>query len=291
MLTAAEVEQKTFSTALRGYDLDEVDDFLDEIVATVRELTDQLDAAREGGPEPIAPAPLPEPEPEAEIEAPEPQPEVEPELEKPAIDEGAIGRALIAAQTAADQLLVEAEGQAARIVDDAKSEAENWEAEKEAKREAAEADIARFTERVASVRSELAVLAGEVSVKLDDMDAAIEGRHSTTETAVAGGDDGEDDDGEHDAIGAIDVAEDDSVDEFAFDDESDDMDDEYEYEDSGGADSADADGGSADEADEDSANGDHLDQILDGVASDLQLSTDDDDASDEESDEESDEDE
>ena len=48
MLKPSDVEQKTFSTALRGYDLDEVDDFLDEVVATIRELNKQLDEAREG---------------------------------------------------------------------------------------------------------------------------------------------------------------------------------------------------------------------------------------------------
>ncbi len=37
-ITPADIEKKTFSTALRGYDLDEVDDFLDEMVAAVREL-------------------------------------------------------------------------------------------------------------------------------------------------------------------------------------------------------------------------------------------------------------
>ena len=65
MLTAADVEQKTFSTALRGYDLDEVDDFLDEVVATLKELGQQLEEARAGRVETaavITPAPAPEPE-------------------------------------------------------------------------------------------------------------------------------------------------------------------------------------------------------------------------------------
>ena len=187
MLTVADVEQKTFSTALRGYDLDEVDDFLDEIVVTIRSLNEQLDEARAGAgaaevgivtePEPVAVA-VPEPEPGIEVEPEpeiEPEPGIEPIAEVPVqeIDESAIGRALIAAQTAADRLLEDARSEADKIVDGAKSEADSWTAEREAKRREAEAEIARLTDRVASVRSELSVLAGEVAEKLDEMDSVI----------------------------------------------------------------------------------------------------------------------
>ena len=48
MLTPSDVEQRTFGTALRGYDVGEVDEFLDEVVATLRRL-------QEGAPPP-APA-------------------------------------------------------------------------------------------------------------------------------------------------------------------------------------------------------------------------------------------
>jgi DivIVA domain-containing protein len=180
MLTIADVEQKTFSTALRGYDLDEVDDFLDEIVATIRTLNDQLDEARAAAEAPVVTAPItetesavvPVPEPELDVE-PEPQPEPAAEAPAAGLDESAIGRALIAAQTAADRLLEDARGEAGRIVEVAKSEADSWSEEREAKRREAEAEIARLTDRVASVRSELSVLAGEVAEKLDEMDAVI----------------------------------------------------------------------------------------------------------------------
>ena len=46
-ITPADIEKKTFSTALRGYDLDEVDDFLDEMVVAVRELEEELVQAKE----------------------------------------------------------------------------------------------------------------------------------------------------------------------------------------------------------------------------------------------------
>ena len=61
-ITPADIEKKTFSTALRGYDLDEVDDFLDEMVVAVRELEEELARARErvaqleGDPEAMAAA-------------------------------------------------------------------------------------------------------------------------------------------------------------------------------------------------------------------------------------------
>ena len=50
-LTPADVEGKTFGTALRGYDLDEVDDFLDDVVGTLRDLQDQVASARAAQPE------------------------------------------------------------------------------------------------------------------------------------------------------------------------------------------------------------------------------------------------
>lgn len=164
MLTAAEIEQKTFSTALRGYDLDEVDDFLDEIVATIRELSDQLEAAQAAAAG--APSPPPALVAEEEVSAVAPSKKV---------DESAIARALIAAQTAADKMLEDAREAADKIMDGAKGEADTWAAERAVKRAEAINEIAALAARVASVRTELSVLAGEVSGKLDEMDDVIEG--------------------------------------------------------------------------------------------------------------------
>jgi DivIVA domain-containing protein len=262
MLTAADVEQKTFSTALRGYDLDEVDDFLDEIVATIRDLNEQLEEAKAAPGESwlVAPASAPEPaaiaEPETVME-PEPAPEVEPEPEPivaaPAreIDETAIGRALLAAQTAADRLLEDARDQAEKIVVEAKSEADSWSAEREAKRREAEAEIARLTDRIASVRSELSVLAGEVAEKLDEMDAVID-------EAV---DDDVTPEGDGDEAGA-DVA---GVGEIGHEDEP--ASERWGY--------TDGDSTPDQETDAPSNGADHLDEMLTGVVNDLQLSPDD----------------
>lgn len=244
MLTASDVEQKTFSTALRGYDLDEVDDFLDEIVATIKELNEQLEearAARDGAV--VTPVAPPEPEPLPEEAEPEPEPEVTPAEARPEIDESAIGRALVAAQTAADKLLEEAQSEATRIVDDARSEADSWSEERDAKRREAQEEMSSLAARVASVRSELAVLAGEVSGTLDDMDTVIEG--------AVPFDDGDQTDQE-----PADQAEEDEGNLSGDWDEG-----------SGEDPPSDADTGTGEEAVDGS---DHLDDILNGVANDLQ---------------------
>ncbi len=156
MLKPTDVEQKTFSTALRGYDLDEVDDFLDEVVATLRELYSKADESpSDGGDISTAVAPAPA------------------VSETPAVDESAIGRALVAAQTAADQLLDDARSQAENIVDEAKSEAHDLVAEKEAKRAEAKAALDRIATKVTTVKSDLAALAEEVSVKVDEMESVV----------------------------------------------------------------------------------------------------------------------
>jgi cell division initiation protein len=256
MLTASDVEKKTFSTALRGYDLDEVDDFLDEIVATIRELSEQLDEARATAP-PITLQPAAPAEPEA-VPARETMPEPRAE-----IDESAVGRALIAAQNAADKLLEDAQVEAAKLLDGAKDEADSFQAERDEKKMEAEAEIAAIAARVASVRTEISVLADEVSERLDDMDAVID------DSGVAAH-------GDHEA-------RDDGDSPDPFDDSpADDGDDQYESdgtEDGGGDDAAEE--GSEKEVSNDQG----LDAMLTGVASDLQLVSDDDTDSDEDDDE------
>jgi cell division initiation protein len=163
-ITPADIEKKTFSTALRGYDLDEVDDFLDEMVVAVRELEDELGRARariselEQGQGAVAlPAST------EEVVAPP----------TPGVDESAVGRALVAAQQAADRILEEARSEAERMFGDARSEADNFAREREERRAAIEAEMADMTGLVAGVRTQLAVLATSVADKLDEMDAAV----------------------------------------------------------------------------------------------------------------------
>ncbi|HSJ83943.1 MAG TPA: DivIVA domain-containing protein [Acidimicrobiia bacterium] len=171
-ITPADIEKKTFSTALRGYDLDEVDDFLDEMVVAVRELEEELGRARariaeleQGSGAVAAPATT---SPGEAAAAP-----------APGIDESAVGRALVAAQQAADRILEEARTEAEKTVGDARSEADNFAREREQRRAAIEAEMADMTGLVAGVRTQLAVLATSVADKLDEMDAAVAGAHGT----------------------------------------------------------------------------------------------------------------
>jgi len=163
-ITPADIEKKTFSTALRGYDLDEVDDFLDEMVVAVRELEEELARSKErvaqleNDPEAMA----------AVAAAPPP----------PGPDESAVGRALIAAQAAADRLLEEAQSEADKIVGDARSEADTFAQERDKKKAEVDAEMAEMTGLVAGVRNQLAVLATTVADKLDEMDAVVSGAHS-----------------------------------------------------------------------------------------------------------------
>lgn len=162
-LTPADVEGKTFGTALRGYDLDEVDDFLDDVVGTLRGLQDQLAEARAVQPETTAPAVV--------------------------ADESAVGRALIAAQAAADTILSDARTEAERIVDEARDEAETWVSERDAKKAEADVEMAELTGHVSNVRTQLAVLATAVADRLDEMDQTIIGSVEPTATGDVSGED------------------------------------------------------------------------------------------------------
>ncbi|MDF2729879.1 MAG: cell division protein DivIVA [Acidimicrobiia bacterium] len=205
-ITPADIEKKTFSTALRGYDLDEVDDFLDEMVVAVRELEEELAQAKER----VAQLEQ-DPDAVAALAAVSAAPTT------PAVDESAVGRALIAAQAAADRILDDARGEADRIVGDARSEADTFARERDLKKAEVDAEMAEMTGLVAGVRNQLAVLATTVADKLDEMDAVVSGAHSKgsmdqeTDTGTA--------DSEHDMA-------DDSADEIV--DGRDELDDDME---------------------------------------------------------------
>jgi cell division initiation protein len=153
VMTPADVEQKTFSTALRGYDLDEVDDFLDDVISTIRDLQDQIAEAKAAKPS-AAPAPVE--------------------------DESVIGRVLMTAQATADTMIEDARKEADQILADARSEADSWTDERDEKRAAAEEEMADLGRLVGSVRTQLAVLATEVADRLDEMDEAV-GGHDTAD--------------------------------------------------------------------------------------------------------------
>ena len=148
VMTPSDVEQKTFSTALRGYDLDEVDSFLDDVISTIRDLQDQIAEAKAAKPS-AAPTPVE--------------------------DESVIGRVLMNAQATADTMIEDARKEADQILADARSEADSWTDERDAKKVAAEEEMADLGRHVASVRNQLAMLATVVADRLDEMDEAIGG--------------------------------------------------------------------------------------------------------------------
>jgi cell division initiation protein len=191
-LTPADIEKKTFSTALRGYDLDEVDDFLDEVVVALKAMETDLTEARarvaelekDPGAPPTAVPPPPQPVPAA----------------APTVDESAVGRALIAAQQAADRImddartdadrtLKESRSEAEQILESARSEADTFNRERDEKKAEVEAEMAQMTSLVAGVRTKLAVLATTVADKLDEMDAVVTGAEvSGDDEAIVEGD-------------------------------------------------------------------------------------------------------
>src|ERR1700760_1547157 len=165
-LTPEDVSNKRFTPVrLReGYDMGEVDQFLDEVEAELARLTREnddlrarLSAAQSGAGNP-APAPAPVPEPPAA--APEPvaaAPEPEPTHQVPAMGAVAAGvqtirvepvgaasnaaaRLLELASRNADQLVEDAKSEADKIVGEARTKAERLESESKSNADKLEAD-------------------------------------------------------------------------------------------------------------------------------------------------------
>ena len=159
-LTPEDVSNKRFTPVrLReGYDMGEVDQFLDEVEAELGrlikendELRSKLQAAQKGGVAPAVPVPTPEPVPE--VKKPEPEPEPAPpvpvaapvapqELKVTTVGEasGAAARLLEIATNNADQMVNEAKDEADRIIGAARTKAERLESETKTKTDRLESD-------------------------------------------------------------------------------------------------------------------------------------------------------
>jgi len=185
-LTPSDIEQKTFSTALRGYNLDEVDDFLDEIVRSMRKLHEELEEARAARVEmPPVEMPPAELEPLEEVEIPPVAvPVVEP-TPLPPIDESAVGKALIAAQETAERIVTDARSEADDILVRARSDAETFEETRLKRKADAEQEITRIDLLVGRVKSELAGLSTAVGADLDDMTRTIDAAIAELDEAAA----------------------------------------------------------------------------------------------------------
>jgi len=169
-LTPEDVSNKRFTPVrLReGYDMGEVDQFLDEVEGELARLTRENDdlraklSAAQSGAVDSAPAPMPEPPaPEPVAATPEPEPEPEPEpvptQQTPAL--GALGagvetirvetvgdasnaaaRLLELASRNADQLVEDAKSDADKIIGEARTKAERLESESKTNADKLEAD-------------------------------------------------------------------------------------------------------------------------------------------------------
>jgi len=150
-LTPIDVEQKAFTQALRGYQMDEVDDFLDEIVGTLRGYEQRLREAQD------------------KIRVLE----TEGTSPKQSGDESEISRAILTAQRSADRLLDEARTEADTIRRDAAAEASRLSARRDSERQRLQSEVASMSDRVASLRTSLTDLTNAVGSEVDKMDTEI----------------------------------------------------------------------------------------------------------------------
>lgn len=158
-LTPIDVQQKKFGTALRGYDLDEVDDFLDEVVTSLKGYEQRL------------------------VEAQERLSAVEAELAGKDQSESAISRALVAAQRSADMIVDEAKAEAERMLTEARAEAAVLHAAREEERAKLELEVSSMRAGVTEIREKVRSLAASLDTDLDEMDRSV----SVAESAVATG--------------------------------------------------------------------------------------------------------
>ncbi|HEX4685360.1 MAG TPA: DivIVA domain-containing protein [Nocardioides sp.] len=165
-LTPEDVSNKRFTPVrLReGYDMGEVDQFLDEVEAELARLTRENDdlraklSAAQSGAVDSAPAPMPEPPaPEPVAATPEPEPEPVPTQQTPAVGavpagvetirvetvgdaSNAAARLLELASRNADQLVEDAKSDADKIIGEARTTAERLESESKTNADKLEAD-------------------------------------------------------------------------------------------------------------------------------------------------------
>jgi DivIVA domain-containing protein len=173
-LTPEDVSNKRF-TAVRlreGYDMGEVDQFLDEVEAELARLTKENDdlrsklAAAQSGASTPSPAPQvqfepePEPEPEPEVAAPAPvaaQPAAPVQtvrVETVADASNAAARLLEIATRNADELVEDAKNEADRIIGAARTKSERLESEAKTKADRMEADARQRSQMLDSETAE-----------------------------------------------------------------------------------------------------------------------------------------
>jgi DivIVA domain-containing protein len=196
-LTPEDVSNKRFTPVrLReGYDMGEVDQFLDEVEAELARLTrenedlrSKLSAAQQGGGSTPASAPVQEKAPEP-VKAPEPTPAPAPaapaaptetiKVATVADASSAAARLLEIATRNADELVGEAKDQADKIIGEARTKAERLEAESKVKSDRLESDARTRSQMLDSETAERRQqLFGDLEKEKDKLNAEVENLRS-----------------------------------------------------------------------------------------------------------------
>ncbi|MCL2826958.1 MAG: DivIVA domain-containing protein [Eggerthellaceae bacterium] len=134
-ITASDIQNQSFSIDRKGYDVDEVDVFLEHVASEIDELNatiSQLESDLEHGEQPavslVAPAPSNEPQPVSQDELAKKDAQIaslEAQLEEKKANDYAIAQALITAQRSADDILANAHANAEHIRQEAEDEAQH----------------------------------------------------------------------------------------------------------------------------------------------------------------------
>ncbi len=148
-LTPSDVSNKQFKVAFRGYSLDEVDAFLDEVESEIGRLLRENDQLRTSGSTTTAPVTLAKPEVEP-VAAPVERPLAAMEGQEAAL------RTLLLAQRTADEAVAEARAEAAQIVEAARAEAQGTVGSARAEADTALTDARAEAERLVSQAQEFA---------------------------------------------------------------------------------------------------------------------------------------
>lgn len=130
-ITSAEIHNQSFSVDRKGYDVDEVDVFLervadeiDDMNAQIAQLESQVDDRRFDGFDTPARIESDEPDNATLAEKDERIAELERQLEAKKADDNAIAQALIIAQRSADEIITNANAQSAQTIREAEEEAQ-----------------------------------------------------------------------------------------------------------------------------------------------------------------------
>src|SRR5215213_2785408 len=186
-LTPEDVSNKRFTPVrLReGYDMGEVDQFLDEVEAELARLTrenddlrSKLSAAQQSGGSTAVSASTQQRAERVQPRAPEPAPET-PKVTTVADASSAAARLLEIATRNADELVTEAKNQADTVIGEARTKAERLEAEAKTKVERMESDARTRSQMLDSETAERRQqLFGDLEKEKEKLDAEVENLRS-----------------------------------------------------------------------------------------------------------------